>query len=75
MAVAGLGLLLNLSVDSAERPRVVVQGDGIAVGRDANIAGEISFGVPAREVHALLEERMRFRAEHLGQWTGTLFWI
>jgi tetratricopeptide (TPR) repeat protein len=63
--VASLGLLLNHSVGSAERPRVVVQGDGIAVGRDANITGDIIFGVPAREVHALLEERMRFRADHL----------
>lgn len=69
MLIAVMTLLLTHSVSSAqaENRKVVVQGDGLAAGQDANIAGDITFGITAKDVHALLEERMRFRSEHVEQ--------
>ena len=69
MLIAVLALLLTHSVSSAqaESRKVVVQGDGLAAGQDANIAGDVTFGITAKDVHALLEERMRFRSEHVDQ--------
>ena len=69
MFIAVLMLLLTHSVNpaQAESRKVVVQGDGLAAGQDANITGDITFGLTAKDVHALLEERMRFRSEHVQQ--------